>query len=76
MAGLPPGAAHDNCLYDIAATGDAAFAASYRTFGALFHGLTVSAARTGPATPAAAKPAEHDQPTPARFGAGMTITPP
>ncbi len=44
-AGLPPGIVHDNCLYDIAATGDTAFAAGYRTFGVLFNGLTVSADR-------------------------------
>ena len=74
VAGLPPGAAHDNCLYDIAVTGDATFAASYQAFGALFHGLSAAADRPRSPT-AAATPAEHDQPTPSHYGSGMTITP-
>ena len=51
---------HDNCLYDIAATGDVAFAAGYRTFGALFNGLTISATRAKRPVPAATPAAEAD----------------
>ena len=77
VAGLPPGATRDNCLYDIAATGDASFVAGYRAHGALFNGLlagTTRAARSRPAVTPTAAPAEHDQPTPSGYGAGMAIT--
>ena len=76
VAGLPPGAARDNCFYDIAATGDASFLAGYRVHGALFNGLTAAASR--PPRKSLATPTltpGRDAPTPARFGTGMTVTP-
>ena len=74
VAGLPPGAAHDNCLYDIAVTGDGSFVAGYQAFSAMFHGLSATAGRARP-SPTAAAPSEPDQPTPSQYGSGMTITP-